>query len=649
LKERIRELEGQLQTLSNNCNSSGSNEGYQAPLKRAASLPVDLDPLGQHGGNKNYYNWDFVPTSTTKSDSQMYGPSSSFYFIRQLITYLDAGRHDQELLSIQQSAEESDHHLGDDFSRAREESILRHYWHAYHPVHPILDELGFRNHYDSLWDVSGSYRLPSALVDIMLALCMQYRTTLSGTSSYADSFMESSGSASATRGVFWHRRGQHLLNEELEEPSIRTFQCHLLSVRWLSNAGLQNTAHSVLAIGIRIGIILGLHLEPVAEFPPTERDFRRRLWWTMYATDMKFAMELGRPLAVHISNVTCTLPGDDVHDSQHESRPSLVFNIQFVKLLLATRAIYVTFYRKCGEVLRRTGKKSLYHDPKALEECAGYLVAKVDYLHTWLQKVPKTLKCSRITSDEAAFSTGRSELDFQWLSNNIWARQSVILELLYHNLVMSLYRPFIHFSTQKHLDNPTSESHATSCVNHAITITTTIHQLLTRSTLIDGWIEIFQWQWNAAISLAGYIIAYPTGLLVSIARTTLDTALATFEILSTSMSSAAAAGPKIRELVSKADSIHSRADLATAPQAPVAYTTQSEMPGASFGDINGPDLGNDETTGLFDNTGLEGFQDVLGGASGFNFMSNSFPGFDGFTGDGGTMFDFFNFEETERY
>ena len=74
-------------------------------------------------------------------------------------------------------------------------------------------------------------------------------------------------------GRWFYRRRQSLLTDKLEGPSITTFQCYLLSVIWLSNAPFQN-----MAMGIRTGIILGLHLEPPEDLPRTQREFRKRLW-----------------------------------------------------------------------------------------------------------------------------------------------------------------------------------------------------------------------------------------------------------------------------------------------------------------------------------------------------------------------------------
>ena len=59
-------------------------------------------------------------------------------------------------------------------SRAQEESFLALFWQSYHCMIPILTEVDFREHYESVWtpQASSAGRKASPLVDIILALCM---------------------------------------------------------------------------------------------------------------------------------------------------------------------------------------------------------------------------------------------------------------------------------------------------------------------------------------------------------------------------------------------------------------------------------------------------------------------------------------------
>lgn len=666
LKDRVKELEEKLQSLSLEALQNKQSVDEAQPTPPSASLPVNLDPLAEHGGNKKYYNWDFVSTGTTRATQQCYGPSSSFYFIGQMTTYLDAADHQQHqgmgrsdcfrgsFLSCSGDLEcivfkerfrgQGQPFAEHDLSRSQEELFLNLYWQIYHDIYPILNKEEFNAHYAALWDTTKALRQPSALVDIVLALCMQWEAG----SNIAILYPERSSTGDATMAGHWfHRRCQYLLTDELEEPSIRTFQCYLLSVLWLSTASLHNMAHSVLAAGIRTGIILGLHIDPPDSLPTGEREFRKRLWWTMYVLEMKFAMELGRPLAVNFSQVTCGLPGDcelvPDHDEQASRPPS--FNTQFLKLFLSTRAIYITFYSKCGEVLGKSGHKTLYHDQENLEICAKFLSKKISYLQAWLQQVPGALRPKRRNRGQS-FSTDRSELDISSSADDKIARQSLYLELLYHDLSMSLYRPFIAFSKSTRLAGSETEKHAISSVNHAITITSIIHQVLNEKNYLNGWHETFRWQWNAALSLIGFILAFPGGPNTSSARKALGTVLSTFQLLSKNMPSAARAATLIRDLAARTDVLISSAEASllgsTMRMPSIASSSDLSTP-----EIDGLEFGVDVLVDPTVISKLGGderqFQNTLASSSGFAFTSDSFSGLGDIDMDDETMLEFLDF------
>ncbi|KAF2705749.1 hypothetical protein K504DRAFT_336027, partial [Pleomassaria siparia CBS 279.74] len=118
-------------------------------------------------------------------------------------------------------------------------------------------------------------------------------------------------------------------------------------------------------------------------------------------------------------------------------------------------------------------------------------------------------------------------------------RQSLFLELLYHNLSMSLYRPFISFTSTSSQETPTTDDHAASCARHAVTVTNTLHQVLTETDLLTGMSETFQWQWDAMLPLIGYLLAYPIGQFTFVARKALSTAMTVFELLCKNFENAA--------------------------------------------------------------------------------------------------------------
>lgn len=470
----------------------------------------------------------------------------------------------------------------------QEDYFLSLFWQSYHCVLQIIDEVEFREHYKSLWATPGSSRKPSALVDIVLALCMQFGVAFIPRNGAATrDRVDVDGSDATIAGRWLYRRSQLLLSAELESPSIVTLQCHILAVYYLCNASFQNMAHTTLAVAVRTAQILGLHLEPSEDMPRKEREIRKRLWWTLYTVESKTCMKLGRPWSAQMSEVTCTLPADD-HElallsssnfaSFGDNVTWLSYNLQNTKLILAARAIYVAFYDKCSDVLGASNETSLYSDPRNLEECAHFLFLSMEPLRNWLQALPESLKTKRKDSGEP-FSQDRSALDVEMFAPLWLQRQRLLLELLYHNLAMNLYRPFISFSTVANFSLQFSEGNATSCINHAIAITNIMHQVLAETDILRGWHEAFQWQWNATLSLTGYTLACPITPSTPLARQAIGKAVDVFEILGKNFAMAASAADVARNLVAKADFLIDRIGVNMTTPASISSNNIATMQG----------------------------------------------------------------------
>lgn len=132
-------------------------------------------------------------------------------------------------------------------------------------------------------------------------------------------------------------------------------------------------------------------------------------------------------------------------------------------------------------------------------------------------------------------------------------RQRLLLELLYHNLAMNLYRLFITFSTESSSCLPLAKGNGISCVNHAIAITHIMHQMLTDTEMLSGWHEAFQWQWNATLSMIGFILAYPLFPSTPSTREAIDSAIGVFQKFGNNFAVAASAANVTRDLTIKAD------------------------------------------------------------------------------------------------
>jgi hypothetical protein len=582
----VKELEKQIrdQDLQSVPSSQLFSQDRAHPIKQEENiLPEELDPLGQHGSNMKYYNWSIATRVTNQGSDQAYGASSTFYFIDRLSSYLDTVTRNLQPQRIRDSSNlatmpssilsglqdsftgaettaKDSLNLAEDLARVEEERLLKVYWNYYHAMYPILEKATFIAHYESLWTHIHPTRNPSVLVDVLLAVCMQHDAAET-TSSHQKQNTPSECSPNSTCGQWFFRRSQYFLQDEIEQPTMMTFQSYALSVLWLSQASWQNAAHNTLATTLRVGVLLGLHLEPSTHLLPPIRAFRRRIWWTVYAMEAHYAMEYGRPIAVNFGQVTCGLPKDDdlLEPTSRVEPPLTSFNTQMIRLVLAHRAIYILFYRECAIVLRKNGGIDMYRDPKVGEVCAKWLEQKIGYLQAWLQHVPEGLKFPRQGLGQS-YSTDWSRLNL-YPADITSCRQRILLEVAYHSSAMSLYRPFILFAQISAQSCQAIEQHATSCAKHAITMTNIIHQDLTEFGSLRTWHSICSEQLNAALSLIGYIAIFPCGPAAFVAREAVDTAIQNLEIVGFIFTRAARSAITLQNVANYMDLLHT--DLPT--------------------------------------------------------------------------------------
>ncbi|KAI9687171.1 MAG: hypothetical protein M1822_002582 [Bathelium mastoideum] len=571
LKQKVQDLEAE---LDKERRADKPIHQLHTPPSLPPSTPEEQDPgsgdldLGD-GPSKN--SWDGIHISTSHSAQKTwYGSASLFYFIGRINTFLTSAlqqSHSADRLlptsarglfdgPIGSSGEEQGGRLiaptddpvnaGDYLSPTQEEYFLNLFWQSYYTSCPILDELEFKEHYQSLWANSDKERRPSALVDIVIAVCMQYgmaRLPGAGRGLAVASGAPVNSNDATVAGRWHYQRCQTLLSRESESPTISTLQCHILCSIYLSAGSLQNMADNAIGLAVRTAFMLGLHLEPPATMPRREKEMRKRLWWTLYTLESKMSMKLGRPFRLNSSSTTCSLPADDREIALLSGSSFvplgrnvtwLTWNLHNTKLLLAARAAYTAFYDKSHNVINVGNGQPI-----------------TDRLEDWLKGVPEALKTRR-QNNGVPFSTDLSTLEIEQFAPLWVQRQRLLLELMYHNLCTNLYRPAISFTSPTTQD-PTAINTAMKCAAHAMALTHMMHQVLSSTPILKGWHEAFSWQWNAAMTLVGFVLAYPQGASTRAARSAIDLSVAIFESIGDSFAVAANAANIMSELSATVD------------------------------------------------------------------------------------------------
>ncbi|KAJ9131235.1 Cytochrome P450 [Pleurostoma richardsiae] len=496
-------------------------------------------------------------------DDLYHGPSSLPYFLHRMYAFLHPVLHPTSLDFVSIPALPSTNTTdapGGGLARPQQDSYLDLYWLWYHPIYPILAEADFREHYESLWTKSTSIRFPSALVDIMLALCIQF------SSSYTSSPDEETPQVDRSLTGFAYYRSCHsILAATQDRPSLVNVQCYMLSAIYLVNAGLVNHAQVMVAQAIRTATILGYNHEVLCHDPEHHQELSRRVWWTLYILDTQISIDVGRSFMIGSSAATCRRPSDSptmalslgAGYSQTDFDVTwLAFQNQYLSLTETIRTIHESFYAKSNTLISELDAQDIYANGPLREECANHLIEQMKQINTWVAQVPLALQIPRQSAKP--FCTNRSPYILDQTIPVWLQRQRIVLELQYHHLCTTLYRSFICFYPNPAFGTPLSDSNAISALKHAIASTMLLQQTLTETDLLTGWHQAFYWQKSAAMVILGFACAYPVCPPTPSAKRVARVALEILEMLAENFDAAKEEVSSVQDLLAAAEKILAR-------------------------------------------------------------------------------------------
>ena len=577
LKQRVQQLEAELEQRSNEGNNLPTPTGSSSSPPQVFSSARNFE-IADSGDLKKYWGGIQLRPARSSNDTWL-GPSSLHSFIQRLSAFLSLNLRQTHSANKLFPISASDNKLldrpaGPDIDPVRrlvstgklstagvylnpiqEEYFINFFWQTYHTsLFPILDETQFKKHYQSLWVSGGKERKPSALVDVIIAMCMQYGISALPSDTQG-LLVEGKDALVAGRWHFW--RGQTLLTYELESPSLSTLQCHLLCSVYLCGGSFHNMLDNSIGQAVRTAYALGLHLDPSPSMPEQDREMRRRLWWAVYLMDSKAGMKLGRPFMLRDTHVMPYLPSDSFEAARMsgsafapigDNSTWLSFNLHQTELYIKARAAYTSFYDQ--ELHLRDGQ-AIWDHSHALQASAEVLFPHIQILQEWSDSLPEALKLKRQNNGNPLSTDGTRLLIEQFAP--LWLqRQRVLLEHSYHHLSINLYRPLISFSS-KPSPGSRAEEIAMRCASHAIMLSKITQQVLADTSILDGWHEAFHCQWNAAMTLIGFLMVYPDASLTIEARNAIDLAVAVFDNFGAKFAVAANAAKIMRDLCTKVD------------------------------------------------------------------------------------------------
>lgn len=450
-------------------------------------------------------------------------------------------------------------------TRAQEEQFLDLHWQSFHCIYPIIDEAEFRNHYDSLWDNFSFLptRSPSPLVDSIMAICMQYGSTfliIDDNTPSKDDVDHVKTASQNSYALFC--RSQRLLLDVIESPSMVTIQSYIYCIIYLYNISSLNAAYVMMGYASSVAQTIGLQFRPARTTLVADQQLRARVWSVMTMLDRQLSMAVGRPATIHVMQSStelaghgqehASLSGSTLMSPNHDDITWLSFHANCAHLIDLVQDIQSAFSKQVIQKQKRHAVKSFYDSPAVLEELASFLGREVRSVYEWAENVSEPLKIPRKGHGES-FSTERTPLKLDNFSPLWLQRQRLLLEILYHHLQLSNFRSFLRLPPGSSFITPISDCHSINCLNHAVSLTNIIHQVLTDTDLLRGWSPVIQYQWDSTLCILGFILTNPVCPPSPTARKCLQTAISSFEMMGKYFAAAREAAQLVRRFASQAE------------------------------------------------------------------------------------------------
>ncbi|TGZ77320.1 hypothetical protein EX30DRAFT_205487 [Ascodesmis nigricans] len=414
---------------------------------------------------------------------------------------------------------------GSFLGRAREDHYLSVYWDSYHALMPVVIKADVDKLLENLWnEVEEEYdqytqaprnRKPAPLLDIIMALCLQYGTNGAIKSSQRQPEEYRSTNA-PVEGWDYYNRCYLQVRTELERPTIVTLQCFFLCTMYQLCAGKVNTAYHLMGLTVRMAYYLRIHQEQDPQLDLGLRQLYRRIWWSIYRLEVRLSLELSLPHSIQADHISCfyPTPPQETGSSNTNENHSIMFNAYYTQLHTAVRKIHDHIYRTDSVVHIRSSPQQLEIPP--IERIALELNSLLPRItDTWVSSVPNALKFPRLQNG-SPFSVDCTSISYDHSARVDHNRQRLFLEASYHMLLLLLHRPFLRYQCpdsgqpdKPSIDKtPTANRLAIGALQHARSLIYLLNQVLTETDHFTGWYPAFNTASAAAQCIQLYLQHY---------------------------------------------------------------------------------------------------------------------------------------------
>ncbi|KAJ5816997.1 hypothetical protein N7447_009230 [Penicillium robsamsonii] len=460
-----------------------------------------------------------------------------------------------------QNAEQTLPRLSTSNSQDLQQSLLMIFWARYQCLAPIVTQ-------EDVLD-SEPGRKQGPLRDALMAYCLQsvyhaglhhrllgVNTTLNGAQESASKKQQSP--LVALFAAYFQKalaKNSHFLL--YAEPSVSDIQRHILMALFLLNSGEVLAAYNITGVAIRLAQSLDLQNPPESHISQKEAEIRGRVWWMLVHLDFRCSRYLGKPVIVSLRDMTLPIP--NYSPSTASAFSDLVFHSATIALTVVGK--------KVAELLAARHDTMSANDPIGqIEQFAEHLTHEISNLYEWRDRIVKSEPFKDLvlvgSANRPQTYASREKLrpdDDTWMFYHSPARilQQTLLELQFHDLVIWFHRPFIQFPSLGLVPqrSPGADIHATTAIRHALMAIETVHRRMLSHDALYGCSDVYQYVWNAVLTLVGFMLAYPLCYWFSVARQHVELSFQVFDTAKTSNPIASRAAHLTRYLLGRVNAL----------------------------------------------------------------------------------------------
>ncbi|KAG9232522.1 fungal-specific transcription factor domain-containing protein [Amylocarpus encephaloides] len=299
------------------------------------------------------------------------------------------------------------------------------------------------------------------------------------------------------QGIKYFRAARQMM-DVTDCRDLTSLQAVVFMVLFLQSTANLSTCYSYIGIALRSSLRMGLHRNIAHKFNPMEREVRRRVFWIVRKMDTYVSALLGFPQMLSPDDIDQELPLEV--DDEYISKTGIL------RMPVGKNSLYAAAnaHTKLMEILAKVIK--YIYPTKALEQSvkehghASYVISHAKIreierdLKQWLDILPMGLRPGGGAPPE-------------------YVRVQQLLRLAYAHVQMMLYRPFLHYVSQKSSTCKTLDDRSYACAAACVSVSRNIvhitAEMKKRSLLLGAYWFTMYTTFFSILSLVFFVLENP--------------------------------------------------------------------------------------------------------------------------------------------